>query len=304
MRKNPFQEIYSRETFKKFATYRFPEIVDVELTNNCNLNCKMCARQNMTRLKGFMSKETFESLAFECIQNNAGVRLIGWGEPFLHPQIVEFCGYVKSQTIIDPLSLKEKSSPVHITTNGQLIKVSQMEELVKIGLDSIIFSMQGATKEGYETMRVGSNYDKLKENILKLKEIRGDNEKPFIQISSTMTFETKDEISEFVDYWGKIVDEVVVGKTQPLEYPKDEYIYYKPCLEVFHKLTVKWDGQVSCCCADSNNMLVVGAIGQNTLFNIWNNNQVLDSIRKLLLNNKQRSLSLCKNCTHAYESFL
>jgi radical SAM protein with 4Fe4S-binding SPASM domain len=112
-----------------------------------------------------------------------------------------------------------------------------------------------------------------------------------------MTFETKDEIGKFQDHWEKIVDAVSIGKTQPLEPPKGEYVYYRPCTEVWHKLTVKWDGQVSACCNDSDNMLVVGAIKQNSLYNIWNNNQVLDAIRKLLINNKFRTLSLCKNCT-------
>lgn len=304
MRKNPFREIYDKGTYKGFSPYKFPEIIDVELTNNCNLNCKMCARQNMSRLRGFMSKEIFETLALECVDHGTGIRLIGWGEPFLHKDILSFCRYLKALRRIEPLSLKETSCPLHITTNGQLIKEDQMKELVDMELDSIIFSMQGATKEGYEQMRIGSDYDKLKENILKLIEIRGGKEKPFIQISSTMTFETKEEISAFVDYWEKIVDCVVVGKTQPLEPKKGEYVYYKPCTEVFHKLTVKWDGQVSACCNDTDNMLVVGAIRQNTIYDIWNKNQVLDAIRKLLINNKFRSLSLCKNCQGAYELFL
>ncbi len=304
IRKNPFRDIYGKGTYREFSPFRFPEIVDVELTNNCNLNCKMCARQNMTRLRGFMSKEIFETVATECVRNNAGIRLIGWGEPFLNPNIIEFCKFVKGISIIDPITLKESKSPLHITTNGHLITDIQMKELVELGLDSIIFSMQGATKKGYEEMRTGADYEKLKRKILKFVEIRGENEKPFIQISSTMTFETEDEISTFVDYWKNIVDEVVVGKTQPLEPPKGEYVYYRPCAEVFHKLTVKWDGQVSACCNDSNNMLVIGAVSQNTLYDIWNNNQILEAIRKLLTNNKFRTLSLCKNCMGAFETFL
>ena len=304
MRTNAFRKIYDKETYRGLSRGRFPEVVDVELTNNCNLNCKMCARQGMERLRGFMSKEVFESMAVECVQFGAGIRLIGWGEPFLHPNIIEFCKYVKDLNTMDPISGEVKESLLHITTNGQIITEKQMKALVDMRLDSIIFSFQGATKEGYEDMRRGASYDKIKNNILKLLEIRGDKVKPFIHVSSTMTFETKEEISAFVNYWEKIVDSVDVGKTQPLEPPKGEYIYYRPCAEVFHKLSVKWDGQVSACCADTDNLLIVGTIKQNTLYDIWNNSQVLRSIRTLLANNKHRLLSLCKNCTGAYESFL
>ncbi len=306
MRTNPFNEIFNSETYKNAGkyVYRFPKIVDIELTNNCNLNCKMCARQNMTRYKGFMSKETFDSVTIDCVRNNAAVRMIGWGEPFLHPQIIDFCRLFKYQSLIDPVTLKETKPPLHITNNGQIITKIQMKELVEMELDSIIFSFQGATKEGYEAMRVGSNYDRLESNIKQFVAIRGEKEKPFIQVTSTMTFETADEIQKFKEYWEKIVDSVVVGKTQPLDHSKEEYVYYKPCTEVFNKLTVKWDGRVSACCGDYNNELVVGSLGQNSLQDIWNNNKTLEAIRTLLTNNNFRTLSLCKNCAGAYETFI
>ena len=301
-RNNPFRGIYDSETYKGVNSFRFPDIVDIELTNNCNLNCKMCARQNMTRFKGFMSKKIFEQVAIECAKYGSGLRMIGWGEPFLHKDIIDFCEFFKSLSSIDILG-EEKPSMLHITNNGQIIREDQMKRLVDIGLDSIIFSFQGVDKDGYEGMRVGASYEKIKENILKLVEIRGDKEKPLIHISSTMTNETKDEISKFVDYWEKIVDSVGVGKTKPLKLNNEEYTFYKPCQEVFHKLSVKWDGQVSACCADTDNELVVGSLSQNTLYEIWNNSKVLQAIRTLLSNNKFRTLSLCRNCSHAYEDF-
>jgi radical SAM protein with 4Fe4S-binding SPASM domain len=302
-RENPFHDIYKSKQYQDQHSYSFPEIVDIELTNYCNLNCRMCARQEMTRLKGYMGKDTFEAVADECNLYKSGLRMIGWGEPFLNKNIIEFARYFKSKVVSSYYDNKIESSPLHITNNGQIITEKDMKALVEIGLDSIIFSFQGATKEDYEYMRRGSSYEKLKENILKLAEIRGENLKPYIHISSTMQGETKEEISSFVNYWDKIVDSVGIGITKPLKKNEKGLVNYRPCTEVFHKLTVKWDGQVSACCGDSNNLLVVGNIKDNTLKEIWNNSPELRSIRLLLLNNRHRTLTLCKDCDHAYDSF-
>ena len=115
--------------------------------------------------------------------------------------------------------------------------------------------------------------------------------------------ESKEEISEFVNYWDKIVDSVGTGITKTLKKDDKGLIQYRPCTEVFHKLTVKWDGQVSACCGDSNNLLVVGNIKEKTLKEIWDNSPELRAIRLLLLNNRHRTLTLCKDCDHAYDSF-
>lgn len=302
-RENPFNEIYHSKQYKDQHSYSFPEIVDVELTNHCNLNCRMCARQNMTRLKGFMANEIFEQVADECNTYRAGARLIGWGEPFLNKNIIDYCRYFKSKIVSSYYDNSPESSPLHITNNGQIITKKEMKALVEIGLDSIIFSFQGATKDGYEYMRRGASYDLLKNNILKLVEIRGNNPKPYIHISSTMQGESKEEIGAFVDYWDKIVDSVGTGITKPLKKTDGELVQYRPCLEVFHKLTVKWDGQVSACCGDSNNLLVVGNLKDDTLKNIWDNSPELRAIRLLLLNNRHRTLTLCKDCDHAYLDF-
>ena len=61
-RENPFRNIYDNKEFKTVLQHKdnlpnFPYLVDVELTNNCNLKCIFCGQQAMRRQKGFMSEE-------------------------------------------------------------------------------------------------------------------------------------------------------------------------------------------------------------------------------------------------------
>ena len=186
----------------------------------------------------------------------------------------------------------------------------------------MIFSFQGATKQQYEIMRNNQRYDELKANIFKLVELRGNRTKPFIHISSTMTNEKKEEIDDFVNYWGNIVDSVGIGKTNlsmlsahqiksfeiigKLEFlKKQETIkkYYRPCTEVYQKLSVDWDGKVSCCCGDYDNFMTVGDINNSTLSDIWNKSEELKIFRKILDNRMHKSLTLCSTCYPTYEEF-
>lgn len=302
MRSNPFQAIYDSPDYKEGQGKYFPYIIDVELTNHCNLNCQMCDRKRMNRVQGFMPQEVFEKIVQECAPRGTPIRLIGWGEPFLHPKIIDFVKYIKEYKVVKRTDfIPEPPLPLHITNNGQMITEEQMKELVELKLDSIIFSFQGATPQGYELMRKGASYFKVRDNILKLIDIRGDKEKPFIHVSSTMTNETKEEIKKFREYWEGIVDSVGIGKTNM--HAQVAYMNYKPCLEVNRKLTVKWDGQVSACCGDYDNLLVVGDLEHYNLCQIWHGDKI-EAIRKLLTYRMHRSLTLCKECVFAYEEFL
>lgn len=315
-RENPFRKIYDAKEYKNVLQYKdnlpkFPYLVDLEPTNNCNLRCIFCGQQAMTRKRGFMSEDTLKKVVDECVEYGTPIRFIGYGEPFLHPKIIDFVKYIKSKGLL-----------IHITSNGLAMKKGQIKSLLDHGLDSMLFSFQGATKEQYEVMRCNDKYDELKANIIEMVKLRADKEKPFIHISSTMTNETEEDIKRFVDYWTTIADSVGIGKTSLFRVPthqiksiesivKIEHLkkqstirkIYRPCTEVYQKLSVDWEGIVSCCCNDFDNSLEVGKLGQSSLSDIWNNSKELRLVREMLDINMYKSLTLCSVCYHSYEDF-
>lgn len=316
LRKNVFRNVYDDENYRKVLANKknpspFPYIVDMELTNFCNNQCIFCGQQTMTRPKGFMSEEVFKKAVDECKKYNAPIRLIRWGEPFLHPKIIDFCQYIKA-----------KKLPLHITNNGLAIKPEDMKAIIDMEVDSIIFSFQGATKIEYEKMRNNKLYDVLVSKILKFIKIRGKKLKPYVHISTTVTNESPGQIDKFVKRWLKIVDSVGVGRTNlsklsadqiksmavlgKLELLKKQETIakkYVPCTEVYQKLSVDWDGKVSACCGDYDNYLTVGDIKNDTLYNIWHKSEELKAIRSLLDKGRHKCLTLCSRCYHFYDEF-
>lgn len=312
-RENAFRTIYDNPDFvsvlqNKDRPPKFPFLVDIELTNHCNLACIMCPRHAMKRDQGFMSEEIFKRIVDECAEHKTPIRLIRFGEPFLHPNIIEFCQYAKSKKLM-----------VHVTNNGLAIKDSQIHALVDLAVDSVIFSFQGTTKERYQSIRNNRLYNKLTDTIKRLVQVRGDRDNPFIHVSTTVLDDTEAEISRFVDYWANIVDSVGVGKTllfsiqaDDLEPSLAEKIralrrtetikrVHRPCAEVLQKLSVDWDGKITCCCGDFDQLLTVGDIRESSLSHVWNHSRRLAIYRELLGAGLNRSLKLCSTCYAAYE---
>lgn len=264
---------------------RFPYLIDVELTNKCNLNCSFCSRQFMHRKQGFMKDSTFNSIVNQIEETKTPIRFIRWGEPFLHKNIINYAKKLKTRNI-----------PLHITTNGLLLNKKICDEIVSIGIDSIIFSIQGLTKVSYEKERNNKKYDILEKNIKMLYDTRGENENPFITISATS--QHKKGVETFINKWSDYSDDIQIGVTNysRINNEKGQHIV---CKEPWQKMSIDWDGNVSACCGDYDKLLNIGNIDDSTLFGLWNGD-ILDSYRELIKNEKHDSLSLCSKCYPAH----
>ena len=82
----------------------------------------------------------------------------------MHPKLTDMVKYAKDKGIIE----------VQFNTNGLLLDATKANELLDAGLDRIIFSFDGATKETYERIRAGSDYYGVINNIKRVVELRDD----------------------------------------------------------------------------------------------------------------------------------
>jgi MoaA/NifB/PqqE/SkfB family radical SAM enzyme len=95
----------------------------VELTNTCNLGCVFCGLTAMTRPTGVMDSHLAKVIIDECSENGAYLQFARWGEPFIHPDIIELAKYAG-----------DKNVPLLITNNGLKITEKQMQQVVDIEL--------------------------------------------------------------------------------------------------------------------------------------------------------------------------
>ena len=294
--KNPFQSIYEACTTtmeakqKKFLP--FPLMLDIELTNRCNMRCAMCptGMGAVKRQSGNMDFYLLRTILNEAAKYHAAIRFIRWGEPTLYPRLVDAVKECKKRNLL-----------VHINTNGLKMSSLLFMDLMDAGLDSIKFSMQGVNPQGYLEYRRCNEFSELlgKVNLCHELRLQYRTRNPFIQIGTTITTESEEEVSQFKRTVDAYTDAVYIGKTRDLSVVNDRRSACQ-CPEVWTKLSVNWDGRVSACCGDYDNLMPAGHLRDNKLSEIWFG-ETMENYRKMLSNYEHYKLPLCSRCARSIE---
>ncbi len=99
----------------------------IEITSKCNMNCPYC--YNDSSSKGiFLDKDKVFNLINQCKLNKISEITISGGEPFLHPNIIDFIEYANSKQIkvriISNLSVVSFEDSVKILKNGNFFQLT------------------------------------------------------------------------------------------------------------------------------------------------------------------------------------
>ena len=269
-------------------TGAFPPVVGIESTNNCNLDCVMCPRQEMTRpvadIEASLFRKTIDGIAGKV----EFVWLQDYGEPFLNKEIFDLIRYARA-----------KGLRVGISTNVTVMTDKIIEGILDSGLDYIIFAIDGATKATYEKIRVGANYDRVLENARRFLAAKVASRAPIFTTVQCIYMEaTETEVGAFRSEW-RIpgVDAVRIRQiTYSGKHGKfDNATERKPCYWLWSNPHIKNDGTVVPCCQDVNSTLAIGNIKDAPLDEIWNSAR-MQEIRRLHVDGRAGELELCRGC--------
>jgi MoaA/NifB/PqqE/SkfB family radical SAM enzyme len=181
-----------RKYFEKIRLKPRPFLAfQIEPTSRCQLNCVMCPRTSFSDEweAGDMPFSIFKRISthFHLAQD---IHLQGWGEPLLHPRIFHMIQTGKAERC-----------KVSLTTNGLLLTPHISEGLIREGVDIVAVSISGATKETHESIRCGSNFVKLIDNIKTLsdRKLQMKSKTPRLVLSYLMTTTNVEELPKAVD---------------------------------------------------------------------------------------------------------
>lgn len=136
-----------------------PVLANIEITTRCNLQCRYCARSTYSRQAYDMPREMFSAL-LDMIPHAYRITIVGLGEPLLHSHIVDFVAEASS-----------RGRRVAMVSNAMCLDMSLSKELIRAGLHSIAFSIDGPDQESSSDVRRGSDFNKVIVNIKKFTEI-------------------------------------------------------------------------------------------------------------------------------------
>ncbi|PKO12799.1 MAG: tungsten cofactor oxidoreductase radical SAM maturase [Chloroflexi bacterium HGW-Chloroflexi-10] len=134
----------------------------IEVTTVCNLNCQTCIRHSWADPIAHMKEETFNKIldsirAFPALDR---VVLTSFGEPLTHPRILNMIE-----------KLRELKLSVTIGTNGLLLNEKISRELIRLGVNQVVVSIDGLKPETYAGIR-GAQLNEVLENIERLNTLK------------------------------------------------------------------------------------------------------------------------------------
>ena len=186
------------ETFDRIR-YKIPtrpKLVQIEVTNRCNLDCQMCPREDLEIELEHMDWDKFVAVVDQ-LENKESITLTGWGEPFLHPRIFDMIDYCK-----------ERNHYVSITSNALFVKPVTPDMVLNSGVDALTFSIdsvEGEVKEGHTSKKVFENIEALARN-------RNDG-KPSIRLQATLHEGCEKDLCDVIRYGASIGCDVInVGR--------------------------------------------------------------------------------------------
>ncbi len=251
----------------KKADHRFyPVKLGVETTNKCNLHCPLClrGRGKLNRPEGIMSFINYKKVIDKLSPYLFHVRLHGWGEPFLNPDLMKMVHYAHSKGIY-----------TNFHTNGHFLTEKNIEAMIDAGLDEVNIALDGMSQETYHKFRVGGNMKTVCNGVKKFCEIKKKRQLkyPLINLQFLVMAHNEHEIpliKKFAHLAGvdhlvlKSVNLVFIEDKEVLDYlPKNgkntrysiednklKFRKEKSCTCVFMEIKLNWDGTISVCVWD------------------------------------------------------
>lgn len=298
--------------FQSNYAHGLPPIIQLELTNICNLRCPLCptGSNSLERSKGFMSLETFRRILDDLGDVLIAVYLFCFGEPTMNkdlPKMIEEC------TARNILTLT--------STNGHYLQtLDEALRVVDAGLTTLIIAIDGSTQEIYQRYRQGGDIEKVKRctSLIEEAKVRRGSRFPYTAIRCVVTSKNREDLPNLEGLASKLGVNMFTYKSLGCLTHSDKFKDYEPseknmrrfeysgssgnsrrltqCPFPFRQPIVFWDGTVVGCEYDHNLDMAFGKIGEQNFVDIWNSPNALKlrhSIRK-----EHNQPSFCCNCPY------
>lgn len=312
------KEMYSARLFPPPITTPFHlTILQVQLTNKCNLHCAHCYAESSSGQNQMLPAEVIYRLIDEfAILGGIKLFLTG-GEPLLHPNLEDIIVHAKMRHLF-----------VYLSTNGFAITKKKAERLVALGVGAVNISIDGSNSATHDKFRgKEGSYDRALDAI-----------DAFLSqgipcaTQTTLHSYNLDQSVEIVNMLrprgvrscffvrmmpmgrGKIHDQLIPSLEQYEESRLEEYknrrLYYGDqvypekshqefsrvrCSAGISQMYVKSDGTCYPCPSLESTQFALGKYPDLSLREIWVNRQVpIEELRSFDFS----SMEKCKNCEH------
>jgi MoaA/NifB/PqqE/SkfB family radical SAM enzyme len=177
-----------------------PRSIQIECTTRCNLKCTFCELSYWTEKPADLTLDNIQKMV-EHLPKLKRVDLTGIGESLMNRDFFTIVKFLKSRGMY-----------VTLNDNFTLMTEKAAQRIVELGIDQIFLSLDGATKETYEQIRVGANFDKVISNTRRLLQTKREmgKKRPEVKINTVVCSINYHELPAIVE----LAHDIGIGMVQ------------------------------------------------------------------------------------------
>lgn len=290
------QRLGDEFTAKQTTLRGRPAHMKIELTNFCNLACPMCPHEQMQRDVGYMKPELFRRIIDQAAPDLEFAYLHHLGESLFHGRIGELIRYGRSRGV-----------GMGLSTNATYLDHRKGKLLLENGLDFLVISMDGASPDTYQRIRVGGDFATTVQNVRNFFELKKQiPNNTTVVVQMIVTEANRHEVEPFARLWdGQVMIKEArdwAGQVQLGKRHQPPAINHTPCRMLWTELTVLWDGSVVPCVNVYEKQNLLGDLKMQTLDEVWNS-PALVALREAHLRDEVGHIPVCATCPrHEFET--
>jgi radical SAM protein with 4Fe4S-binding SPASM domain len=244
---------------KHFDENNIPDVC-VEITNECNYACPFCPQSTFKRKPEYMTMEKFIYLVGELkkIKFDKSIILYVNNEPFMHPDLMDFCKIVTREI---------PAARIILESNGSLIMEGHLQSLLLLS-NPVALTINDYTQDGRIASRIKRWHEglKRKNNILLRTRHRC----------------VSDKLSNRAG-----------NQPEPSAHPED----YRDIACTWPFITLFLDSTLRSfqCCSDYKHEIIMGDLNKETLMEIWKSEKYR-KVRENILSSGRMDNQLCRKC--------
>ncbi len=277
---------------------RRPQHLNFEITAACDAKCIHCPRQEMDRPKRQMPWQLFQRMIDQAAEMKVpDLFPNGYGEILLIKNLGDYFDYIAA---------KRHRFRIICNTNGHMLTDEKIDLFIKHKVALLNITIDGATPETAQAVRVGLDTLRIESNIHRLLARRKalGQHLPRIRAGMVLIPQNRHEADAFLRKWRGVVDYVGLGgfstrlgsaQVDADEAADESVRESHPCVLPFKELSLWSDGKAVVCCEDWNEEHVVGDLNRQTLQEIWRG-ALLRKVRRLHSSGQGEKVAICAKC--------
>ena len=208
--------------------------INLELTDHCNIRCKMCSQSMRSEAHGVPKKFMSWDIWRRSLQNLRGypeaIHLCPhWlGEPTMHPHFDQFVEYAfavnENNSLFEKFKLHTNAVQFSKERGRLLLMLGRLPFLNANTFNFVHFSVDAFSASVYQTVKGRNRRDRVYQNILDFLQLRAELQctYPKVTIAFVVQPDNAHEAIEFQQYWLRTFQTFGLPLQQFYDWPSEE----------------------------------------------------------------------------------